>query len=183
VLGSAEVKDIFKNTPVSYCPAGEKALCIQLPIKQRESRGFDWVPFKRAYFVVGDYFQVDSRHPSGGFNRSPWPKGISMPAWWLYPDGRVEEIKLPAGHWLQTTVVPTATGFATINTYFTVGQAGVYLIRGNNVTRILEGFVEQLAVSPDGCKIAVNHDPKPLETNARNNEHVTLKVIELCQGR
>ena len=182
VLGSADPKEAFKNTSISYCPGGEQARCIKLPIKQRESRGFEWVPFKGAYFVVGHYFQVDPKHPSGGFGRSPWPAGIPMPVWWLYPNGQVEEIMLPTGHWLQTIVVPTVLGFATTNTYFTTGQAGVYLVRGEKVSRIFEGFVEQLAYSPDGCKIAVNHDPRPLETNARNNRHVTLKVVELCQG-
>jgi hypothetical protein len=106
-----------------------------------------------------------------------------MPVWWLYPDGRLDEIKLPAGHWLQTVVVPTASGFATINTYFTIGQAGVYLIRGERVTRVLEGLVEQQAVSPSGCRMAVRHDPRPFETNARNYRHVTLKAIDLCAGK
>jgi hypothetical protein len=183
VLGSAATTEFMKNAPINYCAEGKKERCIELPIKRRESRGFEWVPFRGAYFVVSHYFQTDPRNPSGGFNLSPWPPETPMPVWWLYPDGRIEEVKLPSGPWLQTIAAPTAQGFTTINTYFTIGQAGVYLIRGDKAERILEGFVEQQGVSPDGCSIAVNHDPKPLETNARNNRHVTLKVIRLCQGR
>jgi hypothetical protein len=183
VLGSADPKEVFKNTPISYCPSGEKARCIELPIKQRESRGFDWVPFKGAYFIVGDYFQTDLRHPRGGINRSPWPKGAPMPVWWLYPDGRVEEIKLPAGPWLRNFVFPSQVGMVTIGEGPTRWEHSLYLVRGGAGERTIHGLFHTQAVSPDGCKIAVNHDPKPLETNARNNKHVTLKVIELCKGR
>jgi hypothetical protein len=180
VLGSSERSEFMKNTPIRYCDQGKQELCIELPLRQRETRGFDWQPFKRAYFIFADYFRLVPRHPDGGFNVRPWPEGLPMPVWWLYPGGRVDEIKLPAGHWLQSRVVPTAVGYATINTYFTIGQAGVYLIRGEKVQRILDGFVEQQAISPDGCRLAVHHDPKPLETYARKYQLITLKVIELC---
>lgn len=106
-----------------------------------------------------------------------------MPVWWLYPDGTVDEITLPAGYWLQSMVVPTAVGYATINTYFTIGQAGVYLIRGEKVQRVLDGLVAQQAISPDGCRLAVHHDPRPFETYALKYQLVTLKVIEFCSKK
>jgi hypothetical protein len=183
VLGSAATSEFMKNTPISYCPAGEKERCVDTPLKRRESRGFEWVPFKGAYFVIGDYFRVNPRQPSGGFNLSPWPQGLPMPVWWLYPDGRVEEIKLSPGPWLRNFVFPATVGHLTIGEGPTRWEHSLYLVRGERGEPIIHGLFHSQAVSPDGCRIAINHDPRPLETNARNYRHVTLKVIELCQGR
>jgi hypothetical protein len=183
VLGSAETSEFMKNSPISYCPEGEKARCVETPLRRRESRGFEWVPFKRAYFVIGDYFRVNPRQPSGGFNLSPWPSGLPMPVWWLYPDGRVEEIKLSPGPWLRNFVFPAKVGHLTIGEGPTRWEHSLYLLRSERGEAIIHGLFHAQAVSPDGCKLAVNHDPKPLETNARNYRHVTLKVVELCQGR
>lgn len=183
VLGSAAIAEVMKNTPIKYCPGGEQAHCIDLPLKQRESRGFEWVPFKRAYFVVANYFQVDRRHPRGGFNRVPWPKELPMPLWWLYPDGRIEKVELPPGLWLRNFVYPAWAGMVTIGQGPTRWEHSLYLVRDNGGTAILHGLFNAETVAPNGCKIAVDHDPKPLETNWRNNRHVTLKIVELCQGR
>jgi hypothetical protein len=182
VLGAADPKEAMKNTPIQFCSNAERASCVELPIKQRESRGFEWVPFKKAYFVVGHYFQVDSRHPRGGFNRSPWPLGAPLPAWWLYPDGRVEQLLLPPGRWLEYFVYPSSVGFLTVGAGPSAFEQSLYLIQDDKGVSIVHGLIQTPAVSPDGCRIAINHDPQPLKTNARNNSHVTLKIIELCQG-
>jgi hypothetical protein len=58
----------------------------------------------------------------------------------------------------------------------------LYLIQDGKGVSIVHGLIQTTAVAPDGCRIAISHDPQPLKTNARNNSHVTLKIIELCQG-
>lgn len=182
ILGPADPQKALRNWPIKYCPHGTESTCVETPLKRRESKGFNWVPFKKAYFVASVYFQVLPKHPHGGYNRLPWPTGLPMPIWWLYPDGRTEEIKLPPGPWLQTFVYPTRAGIVTIGQGPTRWEHSLYLIRGNRGSALLHGLFHTAAVSPDGCKVAVHHDGAPLKTNARNNRHVTLKVIELCHA-
>lgn len=177
----------FRNTPYSFCsPKAEQSQCVPMPIKRREIMGFRWYPFKQAYFAVGHYFRVVPNHPDGGFGESPWPKDLPMPVWWMYPDGRTEEIKLPAGPWLRTFVFPTRSGMVTIGEGPSAFEQTLYLVNDGGGIPLLHGLFQGSHlghfVSPDGCKIAVNHDPKPLQTTARNFKHVTLKVIDFCKG-
>ena len=183
ILGPADSQKALRNWPIKYCPHGIESTCVETPLRRRESKGFNWVPFKKAYFVSGVYFEVVPKHPHGGYNRLPWPTGLPMPVWWLYPDGRTEQITLPPGPWLQTFVYPSRVGMLTIGQGPTRWEHSLYLIRGNRGKALLHGQFHTAAVSPNGCKIAVDHDSAPLKTNAHNNRHVTLKVIELCHGK
>ncbi|HZO55660.1 MAG TPA: hypothetical protein VFB63_23320 [Bryobacteraceae bacterium] len=175
-----------RNTTYSLCPtdANDRAQCVGLSIGQREVRTFNWHPFKGAYFAVGHYFQVDASHPDGGVGRSPWPKGVPMPVWWLYPDGRTERVMLPSGPWLNYFVSPTRNGFATVG-HNNAGQQTLYFMAGDAVRPILVGLIEKDAVSPDGCRLAVIHDPKkPSDPTPQHQRHITLKVIDFCaRGR
>lgn len=179
----------FKNSPYSFCPVGskERAECLPLEINQREVLGFTWYPFKTAYFAVGRFFRSVPQHPDGGFGESPWPAAVAMPVWWLYPDGRTELLKLPPGPWLNFFVFPTRVGMVTIGRRPSQFGHSLYLVKGEKGIPILDGLFRAgmsygNLVSPNGCRMAVNHDPKPLETNAKNFKHVTLKVIDLCEG-
>ena len=109
------VADGDQGTRLIACPtdANDRAQCVGLSIGQREVRTFRWHPFKGAYFAVGHYFQVDASHPDLCVGRSPWPQGVPMPVWWLYPDGRTERVMLLSGPWLNYFVFPTRNGFAT----------------------------------------------------------------------
>ena len=65
------------------------------------------------------------------------------------------------------------------------GEQGVYLINGDQVEKILDGVVEQMGPSPDGCHFAV----ASATNNATNHlgeydkKFRTMKVIELCNSR
>jgi hypothetical protein len=175
----------FRNTPYRFCPvtAKDQEHCVELPIKRREVKGFTWYPFKRAYFAVGDYFQVLPNHRDGGLNQSPWPRSLPMPVWWLYPDGRVEQIRLPPGPWLDYFVFPTRVGMVTIGRASAQAGHTLYLVNGDTGIPLLTGMFEKEAVSPDGCQFAVIHDPKtPADSTPKYQRPITLKVIGLCQG-
>ena len=179
----------FKNAPYSFCPRGAMARheCSALLINQREVLGFTWYSFKAAYFAAGHFFRPDPRHPYGGAGETPWPKGIPMPVWWLYPDGRTEVTMLPPGPWLNYFVFPTRAGMVTIGRGPSQFGNSLYLVKDEKAIPILEGLFRAgtsygKLVSPNGCRMAINHDPKPLETNAKNFKHVTLKVIDFCHG-
>jgi hypothetical protein len=60
-----------------------------------------------------------------------------------------------------------------------VEAAGVYVVKNEKVTMMLAGMPHALAVSPDGCKVAVSIDVERKET-ARPR----VNMIDVClQGK
>jgi hypothetical protein len=170
-----------RNTPVTYHPKGLLD-GVTMPFKRREFYfpEIKFFSFKGAYFIVGDYFVPVPNHPDGGYNKSPWPSRISRPVWWLYPDGRVEEMKVPSV--IRATsasfIFPAKTGIYIISPDYPY-RDGLYAVTGDRVKWVLKGFIENYAVSPNGCEIAVSHNPNFTGTPERG----TLKVVEVCSER
>jgi hypothetical protein len=168
-----------RNWPVTYHPNGNPQ-GIPMPFKRREAylAFINYVPFKGAYFLTGDYFIANPEHPLDGYNRSPWPKGLPIPMWWLYPDGRVEEIRLPTDSRFATatTTFPAKAGVYYISPDYPHGDGLFKVIDQNKVERIIKGFIDAYAVSPDGCRIAMDHDPSYVGKRGLG----TLKVIDIC---
>ena len=169
----------MENTPVRlYRPEGSEG--IELPFKRREfQRGtIKFYPFRGAYFIVSSYFD-----PVLGYGTSPWPQGVPRPVWWLYPDGKVEQIVIPPAIWMRGTIVPTKAGLLAIsNASFTLtGEPpfdGVYLIDGARGQGLLRGLLEASDVSSDGCNFAVRRQPEP---GVRRPAYWTITVLSLCQ--
>lgn len=188
VLGSSDPKEALKNTPIRYCPGGEKARCMDTLLKRRESKGFEWTPFKGAYFVSSEYFYEDSRHPAGGYTRSPWPLNQLRPVWWLFPDGSIETILLPSGPWREggsIAFLPTVEGVFVQSHNLSktgLGNAGAYLVHGEKITKLASAYVESPSVSPDGCRVAYVHDPYDRFPREKRLSQITLRVVEFCQG-
>jgi hypothetical protein len=187
VLGSASATESLKNTTISYCPRGEKARCVTTLLKRRESNGFEWAPFKGAYFVSSNYFHEDAGHPAGGYTRGPWPLGKPQPIWWLHVDGRVETTVLPPGPWNEGGSVlfrPTSKGIfvQSHNLGRTgLGNAGGYLVRNDGeVLKLVSAYIETSAISPNGCRAAYVHDPYDTYPRTKRIDRITLRVIELC---
>ena len=104
----------------------------------------------------GAYFN----YTPGVFNMQP------SKAWWLYPDGRVEWVDIPQGPWSE---------FARTNAFFTPTRAGLLIRVGypKVATLFLPGLLDaadarlqepqvwrsgsvwDIAVAPDGCKVAI----------------------------
>lgn len=187
VLGSNNADEAYKNTPIRYCPEGQKERCVTMPFGRREAAGFSWYAFKGAYLVWSQFFYVDPQHPYGGYTRSPWPAHTSRPLWWLYPDGRVRTMVLPRGPWTGGGSIffyPTRAGVL-IRSHnlgrLGLGNAGIYLVNKNQIERLVSAYAEASAVSPDGCRFAYRHDPYDQHPRTARVDRITLRVIELCE--
>jgi len=128
--------------------------------------------FKDAYF--GLEFDV----------RSPWPEGRDRRVFWLHPNGAVQEIVLPYSDAIRDEVIPTARGLIAFSEPYTrQADYWVYLVNATTTKTILRGHARGVT-SPDGCKVAILHDPEyraHVEKRATNSR-VSLKVLEICQG-
>lgn len=166
-----------RNTPVTYHPGGERD-GIVMPFKRREFHAVTYFAFKAAYFLRGDYFVVMPGHRLGGYNKSPWPIGTPIPAWWLHLDGRVEAMKLPTEARFATAsrTFPTRAGIHYLSPDYPSNDGLFKVVNETMVERVLKGFIEEYAVSPDGCKVAIDHNPK---YSGRRGQG-TLKVIDVC---
>jgi len=102
-------------------------------------------------------------------------------AWTVDKQGRVEEIVLPQGLWMASTVraMPIEGGWVMTSKATAIGRrvdaAGVYLVRGEKATRVMSGLPHAYAVSPNGCNVAVAIDVE-LEREARP----MIRTINLC---
>ena len=139
--------------------------------------GLKYYPFKGAYFAY-EY--------SGG----PWPQDHERRAFWLYPDGRVETVVLPYSDAIRGAIgVPTARGIVTFPGSGThrahFPTYSVYLVTPEAAKLIAEGNALAASTSPDGCKVAMLHDPE-YSTRVDKLQIIvgaTLKVLELCQAK
>ena len=144
---------------------------IELPFSCFDVRyGFKYYTFKGAYFAQ----QRDLV--------SPWPVGRDRKAYWLYADGKVETVLVPYSAVIRDTMIPTARGIVTL-TEPASGDSnlGVYLITSAGPKRILRGYAGG-SVSPDGCRLAVSHDPEFIRRieHRRVSSTPSLKILELC---
>jgi hypothetical protein len=164
----------LENTTVRLYKYGESALGgIQLPLGRREiKKHLPYYHFKEGFFVESDYY-VETR-----------PKDIPYPVYWLHLDGHVEKIAdIPWGPWRSRSsffVSPSKIGLLMGSHNFVneidLGAAGIYLLRAGKVEKILTGWIQELVVSPDGCKVAFTFAPA---VRLKNN---VLKAINLCIG-
>jgi hypothetical protein len=135
--------------------------------------GLKYYAFKGAYFA----FEHDFRHP--------WPRERDRRVFWLYPDGRVETLVLPFSNAIRENGIPTARGLIAFARPTKRGDDyWIYLVTPEASKVVLRGAGSGVT-SPDGCKVAMLHDP---EFDARVDKRrvtteVTLKVLELCEGK
>ena len=152
-------------------PDGESR--VALPFSCYDIRkGFRYYPFKGAFFGV-EYASV-----------LPWPVGKSRRAYWLYPDGRVEVISLSYSTAIREEVIPTVHGIIAFGRPAKSHEDyGVYLVTPESTKLILHGRARG-ATSPDGCKVAMLHDPDFAKrvSGRRVSSNVSIKVLEICAG-
>lgn len=144
---------------------------VELPFSCYEvSSSLKYYPFKGAYFGL----EFDFRHP--------WPVGRQRRVFWLYPDGSVETLVLPYSEAIREDAIPTAKGIlAFARPVDREGDYWVYLITPAAMKRVLRGHAAGIT-SPDGCKVAMTHDPdfKARIEGRTVASRGTLKVLELC---
>jgi len=105
--------------------------------------------------------------------------------WRLRPDqGAVEEACLP--ELASSRIARTAIGWVLDKREYPrdggIGDSGLFLVDDHDrLKKIAAGFTENLAVSPDGCRIAFGHAPD-METTCSDGSYKrkTLKIMDLC---
>ena len=104
-------------------------------------------------------------------------------AWLLDRQGRVQEITLPSGPWMAGSIdaLPAKSGWVFTSTAIAIGRrvdaAGIYLLRNQQVIRLISGYPHAFAVSPDGCKVAV-----ALDRDSERMSRATIQMINLCSN-
>lgn len=169
-----EINKSMQNTPIRlYRHGASEKDGIVLPLGSREVwKTFPYFAFKGAFFVESTYRLL------------PRPKGVPYPLYWLYQDGRLEQIvDLPWGPWRNNASswpVPTNAGVAVVSLNANVrnardlAHAGLYLVAHGRVTKLLTTWIQATAVSPNGCLLAFDSAHRMTE-----KENV-LKAIDLC---
>lgn len=169
-----------QNTPIMFYPSSDNR-GIPLPIGTREA----WpsltrfVPFKNAYLLWG-YSYIDK---VTGTEYPYIPLDKSQPLWWLTPDGRVQEQAIPIKPWMrkqefyaiQDGLLVASRGITDLGE---PGVSGGYIVRHETEQKVMSGLLESVAVSPDGCKVALIHDPYTKEPFYKR---VGLKIISVCE--
>jgi hypothetical protein len=82
--------------------------------------------------------------------------------WQIGLDGSVTEYELPKGAWSggSTKAMPVRQGLLLISPNSVKGAQGVYVLRSDALERIVGGYVNALAVSPNGCDVAIYINPR-----------------------
>lgn len=161
---------------------------VKLPIRMRQvwRNLVRYVPFRNTYFLHPIAYidpQTGQEHGVG-----PWPKGKPVPIWWLAPDGKVTTEEIPYMPFMRgggRGFFPTRDGIFIYSTKTDdlgkPGDAGGYLAQKGSVTKIITGYLENIAVSPDGCQVAFIYDPYDTVYGKDRLNRITVKAINLCQ--
>ena len=164
----------FPRNLLLYANAGGSPL--KLPVTWDENLS----PFDVLYSEYRGAYILQPRAPRGSEIElsQPWPKGVPLVAYTLWPDGRLETVAVP--YWpseFLTSALPTKTGWIFGGGDF-YRAAGLYLFDGKAVLKLDSGLVKQIAVPSNGCLAAVAIQNRHLQKGRSTN----LKIFELCSG-
>jgi hypothetical protein len=112
--------------------------------------------------------------------------GINQHTFWiLKPDGTITEREVPEIHGGWHHFFPLRSGvFASggsinVKKQWDTGNRGAYWLEGDQIQKIVAGFVNTAAVSPDGCKVVFVREPHDSLPTANRT---TLHLIDTCKG-
>jgi len=166
---SLETKDV----PASFHKGGDTK-GIELPFSCFDvRRGLKYYEFKQAYFTP----QIDLV--------TPWPIGKNRKAYWLFPNGDVQTLKLPYSSAIRENMIPTVRGIVAFSRPVSKSEEyGVYLVTPEGTKHILRGHGSGIT-SPDGCKVALLHDQEydARVDGRRVSSSPTLKILDFCSGK
>jgi hypothetical protein len=168
-----------KEAPILFYKKGVDAP-MTLPVLAKEF----WVSDLN-YSEVADKYTIYGGVPKDGKAGSNdlWPPGRSHPLYLLSPDGHVETVEIPYGPWnrFRAKYYPVKHGVFMVSHEIKgprdSGHAGGYLVKGDQVQKVITGEITSVGVSPNGCKVAVGlHIPEKAPYPTR------LHIIDFCQG-
>lgn len=185
--GSLFLKDSRQNNPIMFYFSNiEKGVPLPIGTRQVWHNLVKYAPFRNAYLLYPvAYIDPDTgkEDPIGA-----WPKGKPVPVWWLAPDGKVTTEAIPYMPFMRggsRGFSPTREGIF-IYSHKTddlgkPGDAGGYLAQKGSITKVITGYIENIAVSPDGCQVAFIYDPYDTLYGKDRLNRITVKAINLCQ--
>lgn len=177
----SDTREIKQKKPFLYYQMG-KDKAHELSITQDNVLlQISYYPFKNAYYLHR-------------FVNGPWSPQFEK-SWWLYPNGKIEEVPIPQGIWKGPSVGFFQTKIGTFVIYGTfkrakektgfryeIGDSGGYLVNGaGEIVKVIPGYIKSLAISPDGCKAAIVHYEHPDATLAADPRPIARKSINFCR--
>lgn len=158
---------------VLHPPGGKPEIQLPVPSDHIDMTCGAYHPWKGAYFL-NDCRGTDDNMV-----------GECPAAWWLWPDGQTEKVCVPA-NMILVRVWPTRAGLVIAHDDHDlkgrIGDTGLYLIAKGRRVKILRGWVEGGAVSPDGCRFVFEHTPTSGSRYADGQWWLgTAKVIDFCK--
>jgi hypothetical protein len=168
----------FDTEPVRWFPPNGGAP-INLPMPKRAVKGYqiEYSEWKNAYILRGS-----GRLPPPQYELTAkdqrWPTGKPFPVWLLNFDGSIETLEIPYSSWIGNygRILLSHVGFV-VTRDINTREAGLYLVVRKDLVRLVAGGTVGVAVSPDGCKVAV------AITTDFNNRNGGLKVVNVCEGK
>lgn len=172
----------FENYPIFYFKAGDKEI-IPLPFRRFQADLVEYYPFRQAYFLTPSSYFIEETST----HLTSWPPNVPLYVWWLFPDGKVEKVKIPLGKWTKggLRLYPTSRGVFLVNRHSRSdkdpGDAGAYLVQGIAVEKLISGVLTDIsAVSPNGCRVAFSHAPTQEADRSDEKNLRRLKMIDVC---
>jgi hypothetical protein len=173
-LGPILGKESLENDPVIHFGEGsEKG--TQLPFGRGEYLYADYYSFRGAYLMHLNYFD-----PVRKYGTTTWPASEKKKAYWLWPDGRTEKIEIPSDI---DGIYPAKAGLVYRVFGTRTKKDGLYFHLPSGERKLIaSGFVTQLAISPDGCRVAFSYAPEERSDARRPDNRRTIKASNLCEG-
>jgi hypothetical protein len=108
-----------------------------------------------------------------------WPRGLPFTIYTFTSNGLLDKSVIPYGEWgTLAQPLPTRVGWVFSGYGEIRRKAGLFLFDVSSVRRLDTGQVYEIAVSKDGCRVAVGIQNRHLDMGTPIN----LKVIDLCLG-
>ncbi len=151
----------------------KKGIRKELPLPVRTTYKTIYVPFDGRYFMYTIF---------PGSSLEPCRIGQCQIAWWIDKEGNTEKVFLPFDKnkldWDE--LLPVSKGYLLIQ-HAPLPLGGGYLVSLNGrIQTVLNGYIENPAVSPNGCKVAFTHYRNIEELRAGTRRRPTLKMIDFC---
>lgn len=177
---AANVK--FENYPLFYYKSATKE-AIPLPFRRFQADRIEYYPFRKAYFLTPSSYFIEETST----HLVPWPPDAPLFTWWLFPDGKIEQVEIPLGPWTRggLKLYAMREGVFLVNRHSrsdrNPGNAGGYIVKGTDAKRVISGLLTDIStVSPDGCRVAFSHAPLPENDRFDSKNKRTLKMIDVC---
>lgn len=146
-----------------------------------ESRVIE-LPFTGTLWVSGMYFEFKNAYFIYRHSQHELLVGKTCgDGGWYWPDGAVESICIPLDYRWQSAgavkIVPLKSGFF-ITMHKREYQGGYFTDQGK-ILHVTDGQLDQVSVSPDGCKVAFTYLTSFPAAQLRRDE-VTMKMLDTC---